>query len=121
MRFFGERGLKPWIFSTRTLQITFIWVQHPENSVWGSRTDHSGPKNTVLGQKWAFLAIFGQKMRFIGDGGSKTIDKLLHNLAENVFVSPAVSKYGGGPHVRPFRPHKHCFRPKNRIFLPIFG
>ena len=29
----------------------FLWVQHPQNSVWSPTNDHSGPENTVLGQK----------------------------------------------------------------------
>ena len=33
----------------------FFWVQHPQNSVWGPTTDHSGPEITVLGQKMRFF------------------------------------------------------------------
>ena len=36
---------------SKTLQNTYFGVQHPENRVGGPTTDHSGPKNTVLGQK----------------------------------------------------------------------
>ena len=56
--------LKPLIICSKTWQSIFSWVQHPEHGVWGPTTDHSGPKNTVLGYIMAFLAIFGQKMRF---------------------------------------------------------
>ena len=50
----------------------FSLGQHPQNRVWGPTTDHSGTRSFVSGQKMAFyLAIFGQKMRFFGYGGSK--------------------------------------------------
>ena len=62
--FLVKAGLKPLIICSETLQNTSLRVQHPENRVWGPTTDHSGPKNAVLGYKMAFLAGFGQKMRF---------------------------------------------------------
>ena len=54
-------ALKPLIICSKTLQNTFLRVQHPHKRVWGPTCDHSGPKNTVLGQEMAF---FGKKMRF---------------------------------------------------------
>ena len=72
---------------SKTLQNTFFRLQHPQKRVGGPTTAHSGPKNTVFGKKWHFLAIFGQKMRFFGDGGSKTIHNLLQNLETLCFES----------------------------------
>ena len=67
----------------------FVRVQHSQNRVGGPTTDHSRPKNTVLGQKnGSFLAIFGQKMGFFGDGGAKTLHNVLQNLAKHVCMSP---------------------------------
>ena len=63
--FWVMAALKPLVFCSKTLQNTLFRVQQPENTVWGPTTDHSGPKNTVLSYKMAFLAIFGQKMRFL--------------------------------------------------------
>ena len=42
----------------------------------------------------AFLAILGQKMRFFGDGGSKTIDNLLQKIAEIFFFESSTLKIG---------------------------
>ena len=40
---------------SKTLQNTFFRVQHPQNRVWGPTTDHSCPRNAVLGQTIGFL------------------------------------------------------------------
>ena len=80
-------SLKSLIISSKTLQNTLFGVQHPQNGVWGPTTDHSSPKNTALGKKRYFLAIFRRKMRFFGDGGSEKRDNLLQNLAKHVFPS----------------------------------
>ena len=103
MAFFGHFWAKNAVFlvmaapkhsktCSKTLQNTFLGLQHPQNRVGGPTTAHSGPKNTVLGKKRHFLAILGQKMRFFGDGGSKTIDNLLQNPAKHFSLSPAPSK-----------------------------
>ena len=96
MAFFGQKkrflvmvAPEPLVICSKTLKNALFSVQHPRNRVWGPTYDHSGPKNTVLGPKWLFLAIFGQKMRFFGDGGPETLDFLLQNLAKHFFVSPA--------------------------------
>ena len=74
---------EPLVICSKTLQTALLSVQHPQNRVWGPTCDHSGPKNTVLSQKRLFLDIFGQKMRFFGDGSlkplivcSKTLQKI---------------------------------------------
>ena len=47
-------------FNSKALQNAFSCVQHPQNRHWGPTCDHSGPQNTVFGQKmvfcWPFLA-----------------------------------------------------------------
>ena len=53
---------EPLIISSKRLQNVLFRVQHPQNMVWGPTCGHSGPKNTVLGQKMAF---FGQKCVFL--------------------------------------------------------
>ena len=42
------------------------------------------------------LAILGQKMGFFGDGGSKTIDNLLQNLAKHFFLESSTLETGWG-------------------------
>ena len=44
----------------------------------------------------AFFAIFGQKMRFFGDGGPETLDYLFQNLAKLFFLEPSTLKIGYG-------------------------
>ena len=61
MRFFGDGGSKTMDNLLQTLVNTFPLVQQPQNMVGGPTSDHSGPKNTVLGQKGHFLAIFWVK------------------------------------------------------------
>ena len=51
----------PLIICSKTLQNTFLRVQHPENRVWGPTTDHSGAKSAVLGYKMAFFGPFWAK------------------------------------------------------------
>ena len=50
-------------------------------------TDHSCPKNAVLGKKK--LLFLGKKMRVVGDGGSQTLDHLPKNPGKHAFSSPA--------------------------------
>ena len=86
-------ALKPLIICSKTLQKTSFGVQHPENRVWGPTTDHSGPKNAVLGYKMAFFGHFWAKNAvFLGDGGSERLNNLLQNLAKHAFLTPAPSK-----------------------------
>ena len=60
---------------------------------WGAlHLPTRAPKTLFWAKKWLFLAIFGQKMQFFGDDGSKTLDNLLQNLAKHILLSPAPSK-----------------------------
>ena len=34
---------------------TFLRIEKPDNGVWGPTTDHSGPKNGVLGENMGFF------------------------------------------------------------------
>ena len=72
--------------SSKTLKIGWGALQLPTDA----------PKTPLLAKKRLFWAIFGQKMRFFGDGGSEKLDDLLQNLTKHVFL-------------------KHCFPQK------IFG
>ena len=47
------------------------------------------PETLFQAKNWLFLAIFGQKMRFFGDGGAEPLDYLLPNLAKRFSLSPA--------------------------------
>ena len=44
----------------------------------------------------AFFGHFGQKMRFLGDGGSKTIDNLPQTLAKQFCFESSTLKIGWG-------------------------
>ena len=50
-------------------------------------TDHSCPKNAVLGKKK--LAFLDKKMWVVGDGGSQIVDHLPKTPEKNAFLSPA--------------------------------
>ena len=76
---------EPLIICSKRLQNTFFGVQHPQNMVWGPTCDHSGPKNTVLGQKNGFFGHFWPKMRFFCDGAPETLDYLLQTLQSTFF------------------------------------
>ena len=93
MHFLVIAALKPLVICSKTLQNTFLRVQHPENRVWGPTTDHSGPKNAVLGYKTAFFGHFWAKMRFFlvmaAPKHSITCSKTLHNTFPS---NPAPSK-----------------------------
>ena len=96
MAFLGKKAVflvmvapGPLIICSKELQNTLFGVQHPQNMVWGPTCDHSGPKNTVLGQKMAFFGHFWPKNAFFCDGGPETLDYLLQNVAEHRFLSPA--------------------------------
>ena len=69
----------------------------------------------------AFLAIFGQNMRFFGYGGSKILDNLLQNVAKHVLLSPAPSKQGGVVYNCLSEAKKTPFLTKKRPFLAIFS
>ena len=91
--FFGDGGPETLHYVLQNLAKTRSWAQHPENRVWGPTTDHSGPKNAVLGYKVAFFGHFWAKNAvFFGDGGSEILNNLLQNLAKHAFVTPAPSK-----------------------------
>ena len=55
---------EPLIICSKTLQNVLFRVQHPQNRVWDPTCDHSGPRNTVLGQNLAFFGHFWQKNSF---------------------------------------------------------
>ena len=50
------------------------------------------PRTLFEAKKWLFLAIFGQKMRFFGDGGPETLDCLLQNLGKTLFFESSTLK-----------------------------
>ena len=52
------------ITCSKTLQNTFLRVQHPENRVGALHLPTQAPKTLFEAKKWLFLAIFGQKMGF---------------------------------------------------------
>ena len=85
MHSFVMAALKPLIICSKSLQNSFLLVQHPENRVWGPTTDHSGPKNTVLGYKMAFFGHFwAQKRVFFVMAAPKhsiTCCKILQNTS----------------------------------------
>ena len=62
--FFVMVAPEPLIICSKTLQNALFRVQHPQNRLWGPTCDHSGPKNTVLGQKMAFFGHFWPKNAF---------------------------------------------------------
>ena len=43
------------------------------------------PKTLFWAKKWLFLAIFGQKCVFCGNGGPETLDYLLQTLQNTFF------------------------------------
>ena len=59
-------------------------------------------------------------MRFFGDGGPKTIDKLLHNLAKHVFFECSSLKIGWGALHPTTQAPKTLFEAKKWYFLAIF-
>ena len=89
----------------------------------GPATDHSGPRNTVLGQKSLFFVHFGAKKAvFFGDGGSEKLDNLLRNLAKHVFFCESSTlKIGWGSLQLPTQAPKTLIEPKKWLFLAIFG
>ena len=79
-------ALKPLIVCSKTLQKTFFRNHHPENRIWGPTTDHSVPKNAVLGYKMAFFGHFWAKNAvFFGDGGPETLNNLLQKNLHYTF------------------------------------
>ena len=58
----------------------------------GLQLPTQAPKTLFQAKKWLLLAIFWQKMGFLGDGGSETLDNLHQNLAKHIVLSPAPSK-----------------------------
>ena len=56
---------EPLVICSKTLQNALHSVQHPQNRVWGPKCDHSGRKNTVLGQKMAFCGHLWPKNAFL--------------------------------------------------------
>ena len=69
-----QKIAKQILFDSSTLKIRWGALQLPAQA----------PK-TLFWEKMAFfLAILDQKMRSFGDGGSKTIDNLLQNLAREL-------------------------------------
>ena len=85
------------ITCSKTLQNTFFFESSTLKIGWGGlQLTTQAPKTLFWAKTWRFLAIFGQKCGFFGDGGSKTIDNVLQNLAKHVFFESGTLKIGYG-------------------------
>ena len=93
MRFFlVMAALKHSMTCSKKLQNTFF-DSSPLKIGWGAlHLPTQAPKSLFWAKNGIFWQFLGQKMRFLGDGGSKTIDNLLQNLAKHFFSSREPSK-----------------------------
>ena len=68
---------------SKTLQNTFFYSSTLKIG-WGAlQLPTQAPKTLFRAKNGIFFAILGQKMQFFRDGGSKTINDLLQNLAKH--------------------------------------
>ena len=90
---------EPLIICSKTLQNALFSVQHPQNRVWGPTCDHSGPRNTVLGQILAsFEGIKGAGLK--ENGFCKVLEQVIE------FLGAAITKK---PHFWPKKSQKKAF------------
>ena len=85
-------ALKPLIICSKTLQITFFEASTLKIGYVALQVTTPAPKTLFWATKWNFPPFLGKKCGFFDDGGSKTLNNLLPNLAKHVFVTPAPSK-----------------------------
>ena len=72
------------ITCSKTLQDPFLFEFSTLKIGWRAlQLTTQAPNTLSWAKKWLFLANFGPKMRFFGDGGSEKLDYLLQNLTNH--------------------------------------